>query len=279
LLRLLIWMAAASSLLNLFWFYASHEPLERLEGITVNRNSNNIGSVFGIVTLLAYIAWLQAKGRTESFIAFGLLAVIGLSLLASQSRANFLALALLVPVACYWAKPSAAKLWLQLGLIAGALVLFALFPLVTEGVLLERGASLRDSIWSEVWQSIQSGSMLLGTGLEKEGRIVIGDLGVFNHAHNAWLDTWYRTGLVGLLLSVAYLAYVYRSLFVGRGVFRSPELFPLYLWLTYGCIYCFFDARGFFWQLDPKWFCMWVPAGLIAAVVTRTSIRTTHSGR
>jgi hypothetical protein len=275
LLKLLVWVGAMSSLLTLLWFYSKHPLLTRLEGISLNRNANNIGSVFGIVALLAYIQWLQAKGRANSFIAFGLFAVISLSLLAAQSRANFLAFALLAPIACYLAKPSALKLWLQLGLLLLGAVVFSVYAATLEGVLFERGVSLRDAIWSDLWQRIQTGSWLWGTGLEKEGRILVANLGEFNHAHNAWLDTLYRTGLVGLLLNIAYVVALYRPLFrSSRAQFSElcselcSELWPLYLWLSYGVIYCCFDARGFFWQLDPKWFCLWIPAGLIVACLT-----------
>ena len=270
LLKLLVWVGAASSLLNLFWFYSSHPLLERIEGITLNRNASHIGSVFGIVALLAYIQWLQAKGRSNSIIAFGLLVTIGLSLLAAQSRANFLAFVLLAPIACYLAKPSAAKLWLQLGLLLLGAAVVSFYTVTLEEVLFDRDLSLRDAIWSDVWQRIQVGPWLWGTGLEKEGRILVANVGEFNHAHNAWLDILYRTGLVGLLLNLIYCVALYRPLFVVSRA-KSAQLWPLYLWLSYGAIYCCFDSRGFFWQLDPKWFCLWIPAGLIVACLTAST--------
>jgi hypothetical protein len=192
------------------------------------------------------------------------------SVLASQSRANLLALILLAPIACYWAKPSVTKLWLHLLVAALGLVAFWFYSHAIEGLLLERGISLRDGIWQAVFARIMDGSLFFGTGLEKEGRIVIDQLGTYNHAHNAWLDTWYRTGLVGLGLSLVYLGYVYKHMF------KRAELFPLYLWLSFGCIYCFFDSRGFFWQIDAKWFCFWVPAGLLAALLNSAQVKSAN---
>jgi hypothetical protein len=266
-MRLLIRVGAAASVINLLWFYSQHSFVDRLESLTINHNPNAIGSVFGIVTLLAYIEWLQARSVAKSWQAFGLMLLVVMSVLAAQSRANFFALLILVPFACYWAKPNAAKLWLH-GLFALlAIGAFLLFSHAIEGIILERGISLRDGIWQAVFAHIMNGSLFFGTGLEKEGRIVIDQLGTYNHAHNAWLDTWYRTGLVGLGLSLVYLGYVYKHMF------KRAELFPLYLWLSFGCIYCFFDSRGFFWQIDAKWFCFWVPAGLLAALLNSAQVK------
>lgn len=271
LMRLLVRVGAAASVINLAWFYTQHPWGDRLESLTINHNPNSIGSVFGIVTLLAYIEWLQARTAAKSWQAFGLMLLLAVSVLAAQSRANLLAMLCLAPFAFYWAKPSAAKLWLHGLLALLALVGFFVFAHTIEGLILARGISLRDGIWQAVLARILEGSLFFGTGLEQEGRIVIDSLGTFNHAHNAWLDTWYRTGLVGLCLSLLYLGYVYRHLF------KQAELFPLYLWLSFGCIYCFFDSRGFFWQIDAKWFCFWVPAGLIAAMLNRAQVKSAGS--
>ena len=50
---------------------------------------------------------------------------------------------------------------------------------------------------------------------------------IFNHAHNAWLDTLYRTGLIGLVLVTVHFFSVVKIFS------RDPRLLPLYLAIEY----------------------------------------------
>jgi O-antigen ligase len=148
---------------------------------------------------------------------------------------------------------------------AALLVLAAVVYVMRDQVqelLLARGISVRDVIWAEVFARGVQEHAIWGLGLEKEGRIVLSDGAVYNHAHNAWLDMFYRTGVVGLVLSVVYVGYLLRQA-LGR-----REFYPLVLWFIFGCIYSMVDSRGFFWQIDPKWFCIWLPAGLLGALIS-----------
>jgi hypothetical protein len=36
--------------------------------------------------------------------------------------------------------------------------------------------------------------------------------------------------------------------------------------LMFGLIASMFDYRGFFWEIDFKWFLFWIPVGLISAM-------------
>lgn len=261
-MQVLIVVGAVGSLVNLVVFYHDQSWNSRMSGWSVTRNPNNVGSIFGAIALLAYIHWLSAKSLQKNALSAICLVAIMLSLLASQSRASIIAFLLLVPVCLWWCKPSRLKLWLHALLVFVVLAIIGWFWPVFVDMFVDRGVSDRNLIWLDIIQRSIEDHPLLGRGLEKEGRIIIPDVNVFNHAHNPWLDTFYRTGLLGLLLQVAGLLYVLRAFSL------SPKLFPLYVWLLFGLIYSFLDSRGFFWQIDPKWFCYWLPAGLIAALVS-----------
>lgn len=260
-IKLLVATGAIMSVINLVVFYAQNPLSVRLEGWSVTRNPNHIGSIFGVLTLLAYIEWLRAATLKQSAYYLTCVVLIIVSVFASQNRAAIGGLALLLPIAAALYCRSRNKWLVQL---AALLVLIAAAYVLRDEVrefLLARGVSVRDVIWSEVLHRALQNSTVWGIGLEEHGRITLSDGSVFNHAHNAWLDMFYRTGLVGVALSAIYFLYLLRhSLF-------QKECHPLLLWLFFGCIYSLVDSRGFFWQIDPKWFCIWLPAGIIGAVV------------
>jgi hypothetical protein len=82
-----------------------------------------------------------------------------------------------------------------------------------------------------------------------------------HHAHNAYIDAFYWTGMIGLLLMGVHLIYVLRHWS------NSPQMLPLFLWFIFGCLTALVDRPGFFEHLNPHWFVYWIPAGLIGALV------------
>lgn len=261
----LIAVGTLLSIINLLVFYSQHPFAMRLEGWSVTRNPNHIGSIFGILTLLSYIEWLRAKTPRQNLWYLSCCAILFASVLASQTRAAFIALALLMPLAAFLYCRSPGKWLLQAVAVLLAAALAYVYREQIHTLLFARGLSIRDIIWREVLAISLENNPLLGIGLEKEGRITLSDGSVFNHAHNAWLDIFYRTGAIGLGLSMLYFGYLLRHSLCHR------EFYPLLLWLVFGCIYSLVDSRGFFWQIDPKWFCIWLPAGLLGALINAQS--------
>ncbi|HSC67600.1 MAG TPA: O-antigen ligase family protein [Cellvibrio sp.] len=262
-IRMLIAVGTILSVVNLIVFYTQNPFSERLEGWSVMRNPNHIGSIFGVLTLLAYIEWLRSSTVKQGSYYLLCMAVIIVSVIASQSRAAIGGLALLMPIAAVLYCRSVKKWMLQLCILLTLILIVYALGNQVHNLLFERGVSLRDMIWAEVLHSTLQGHAIWGVGLEKEGRITLADGSIFNHAHNAWLDIFYRTGMVGVALSVMYFGYLLRHSLTRR------EYYPLLLWLVFGCIYSLVDSRGFFWQIDPKWFCIWLPAGLIGALASK----------
>ena len=260
-IKLLIMLGAIMSVINLVVFYSQHPLSARLEGWSVTRNPNHIGSVFSVLVLLAYIEWLRAATFKQSAYYLACVVLLAVSVLASQNRAAIAGLAIVLPLAALLYCRHKNKCLLQLGAFLVCLAIGYVFRAEIAELLLGRGISMRDIIWSEVLSRSLQYHLLFGVGLEEHGRIALADGSVFNHAHNAWLDMLYRTGLVGVGLSLVYFGYLLRH------ALTQAEYRPLLLWLLFGCIYSFFDSRGFFWQIDPKWFCIWLPAGLIGALL------------
>lgn len=261
----LIGIGALTALVNVAVFYSSHPLGDRLEGITIARAPTLVGQVYGVVVLLAILqSW-----RTNSFkcallyfmAAIPALAVVGLS----QSRGPVLALAFALVIGLFWLKPSRKILGVQFGAFLLLLVtLFMFMPI--ENAFVERGASFRDQIWVHVLQGMLAdpSSFIWGIGISQTTDILT-PLGEFHHAHNAWLDILYRTGIIGLGLALLHLWFL---LFTAVKQSKSAMLV---LWLIYGCVCLFVDSRSLFWELDAKWFMYWIPAGLLAAVLSAPS--------
>lgn len=280
-LRDILIVTGAVSAVAYLVFYAFTVPLgARLElrGYGVARNPNTLGMMFGALTLLAYVRWLEARRTPEAARAFALLLLNVLPVLVSQSRGPILALAFSLALGFALHRgPSRKVLAHVLGLaaLAGALVFALSRPGVVEG-LQERWREPGDRplIWQTLIERGAREHLLFGQGLEKTSRIPMPGLKgpsadvpegfgpAVHHAHCAYIDAFYRTGLIGLCLLAAHVLYVLAH------AARSSALLPWFLWLIFFCLCATVDWTGFFWYLEPIWFGYWIPAGLIGAFWT-----------
>jgi hypothetical protein len=244
-------------------------------GWSVIRNPNTIGFVFGSTSLIAYMRWLAGGGRWQGFGKFLLFAVNGSAAVASQSRGAVTGLAVCLVLA-FALNRSRPRKWIPNALMA-MFVIGAMVALFWSGKLLNRwdmaslASSARPEIWSHLIETTREEHLLFGEGLVKTSRIYVPGLAStspFNHAHNSFVDAFYRTGLVGLVLMCGHIVYVFAHWS------RSPLLLPLFLWLLLGCMTSLFDHPGFFWQLEATWWNYWIPAGLIGAVITSERLKT-----
>lgn len=259
--QLLAIVGALVALSTVAEFYWQHPFSYRLEAWTVARNPIVVGQIFGVVALLALVLSWQANSAKLSALFFicALCALLPLGL--SQSRGPVLAFLAAFVFALICVRPRRA-VWLAqlLALILVSVILTQIPDIKTILFAREVSLSLRDVIWLEVLEQSWRNPWF-GIGLAKDTFIMIEDVALFHHAHNSWVDTFYRTGLVGLTLALLHLAALLRKFTP-----RSPIL-PLYLWLVFGIGCQLSDSRLLFWQIDAKWFLYWIPAGLIAAAL------------
>jgi hypothetical protein len=235
----------------------------------VIRNPNGFAVVFGSTTLLAYIWWLQGKGWRECSGRFALLLVNASAVLAAQSRGPILALAFALGLGFALYRGPSRK-WLTHGSLA-VLALGTIAVASQQDWLVSHfqdrvnSRAYRPQIWEYVVDQSAKEHLLLGAGLPKTTRLFVPslqtDLPFVQHAHNAYIDAFYWTGLVGLLLMLAHMAYVLRHWS------NAHHLLPLFLWFAFGCLTAVVDRPGFFEHLNTHWFVYWIPAGLIGALV------------
>jgi len=253
------------SILYYYGFVYGHTTSEiRLYGWNVFRNANELGAMCGVIALLSFISALKDDNSTKRMWMFYLLMILALTgLVLSWSRSAMLAFLCVGLISILIFRPKIYRLFPLMILVVAAITVAILTKDLHSFDLqryLERGEwdSGRFVIWKEI-ASRTHDHLLLGIGLARDTNITLPDATVLNHAHNAWLDTFYRTGLLGLALLCTHVYFLVRSFN------RSPYLFALYMWLLYGCACSLFDGRIFFWEVGAKWFLYWIPAGLIAA--------------
>jgi O-antigen ligase len=215
----------------------------------------------GVIALLAVNIALNSLSIKRSSIFYLIAAIACAGLLASFSRGALLAFIIMFFVAILIVRPP-LKIWLP-PLVVGviAVILILIFTDIANGfggrsIALEQ----REDVWQFALHEV-SKHFLIGIGMAKNTYINVPGVDIFNHAHNAWIDTLFRTGVVGLLLSLLSLTVVLKRFSTDR------KLVPLYLWLGYGCICRLVDSRCLFWQIDAKWFLYWLPLGLIIASI------------
>jgi hypothetical protein len=256
----LLWIGLLIALISLVLFYKNNGWSARLETDFAAKNPNEVGALFGILTLLAFCQWLKA-GTFAKATQYGLLALfLFIPLVASQSRGALLALMMTGLMAVYYIRPSRSKSIL-LTAVAVVLVCLIAYGILFAELTADRfSGGLRHIIWHEVFTRSVNEHFWFGLGMEKFQKIIIPDVDVFDHAHNVWLDTFYHTGLIGLALGLLHVFYVLQK-------FQpSQAQLSLYLWLMFSLVAAMFDYRTFFWQIDFKWFLFWIPVGLISAI-------------
>lgn len=245
-------------------FYSQHDLSQRLSSWTVARNPIVTAQVFSVASLLALVESWRTSNNKKSWGFFIAALITLIPGLLSQSRGPIFVLAPTLLLALLLVRPK-LSIWLpQMALLLLTLGIYCSLDSITINIF-ERGLDLsyRAEIWRYIVQQI-SENFWFGIGLAKDTEIVVPINGhnsiAFHHAHNAHLDTLFRTGIFGLLLVLAHLFLVLRHWRI------NPQLLPLYLWLIYGILCISSNTRIIFWQLDAKWFFYWIPAGLIAAL-------------
>jgi hypothetical protein len=262
--RVLVSVGAITAIFSVtaFYWHKGNNLNMRLEGMGLAENPTIVAQIFGVVALLGYVLSLQSSSWRISQLWFLVAIVCSLPMFFSQSRgaglslliASIISLVIIRPPRSIWIPQIAA------GLFVGLLLLFTLD---IDLLMKSRASSLseRDVIWIElICRSLEN--MVFGIGLENDARIIIPDVDVFHHAHNSWIDILYYSGWCGLALGLWHL------LILLRGFTKKTEILPIYLWFIFGCMCQFTNGSALISAPDAEWWMYWVPAGLLAALVS-----------
>jgi O-antigen ligase len=246
-------------------FYAN----TRLSGINAFRNPNEMGALSGIISLLSFSRALISTSSRVAILFYTCSLISAVALIMSFSRGAVLALSVSLILSLLVFRPK-AKTYIWVFIIFVTITIFILAKFNSEASMLRgnlENLGGRLPIWKEVIERTKS-HVFFGIGLSKDSSIIMGNT-FFNHAHNAWLDTFFRTGLAGLILIALHLFEVFRR------CSSDPFVLISAVWLTYGCIFNIFDGQIFFEELGAKWFFYWIPAAILVGL----SYKNTNLGK
>lgn len=267
----LIYIGSAVSLATVIIFYTQTTYQDgyhleiRLTCWCSAENSNLIGSLFGVLTLICYVYYLSHKTKIEA-IKYGFIcSILALPLLFSQSRAALLAFMIAAIVALFIIKPKSPTILIQFMIALPGLFFFLKYSDL-QAIWADRAPSmgLRDIVWEQAFKQIAE-NFIFGIGLSQNTKIFASYFGYYNHAHNAWLDTLLRTGIIGLLLTTFITYLIFKKAYLTKTI--EGKIF--FVWFLFGVTVLTFDHRLLFWQIDTKWFFYWIPAPFIIALYNK----------
>ncbi len=135
--------------------------------------------------------------------------------------------------------------------------------------LFMRGFSDREAIWRAVFQQIQSGSLVLGKGIEDPAEFEFGYPHPAKHAHSIYLSALYYGGAVGLLLLL------WMMLLTGRqalSIEKSHDFLIIVALGVYAVVMFAFDGDRLVTKPGLVWILFWLPVALVAGLGLRAGL-------
>lgn len=233
-------------------------------------------TLVAMMTLMLYACafyWVNAKWKTPGIVVLSILSLVALQ--ACASRAGYLVGVIAVVIGVCYAFASIGQRYIApfsvLTIIAFLIVLLANWECIVEyvsGIVGSRAGSTTGRMYlyaSSIEMTLDS-SPIIGMGVKHTS--LLSNSAPFG-SHSTWIGFFYKTGLVGLVLYVAFFASVLVSLFAARktigsyAVFYAICTFLLYIYLAvedldgtaWVCVTFFVLASAFMnsSELDNEW--------------------------
>ena len=254
--QVLIWTGTATAVITMgLYLYSAEGELLRMTGLGVINNELVAASAFSAVSVMAFTLGRQ-RYRDHVITPYAVPVLTGaVAVVLTQSRGPmaYLALALVVTLALYPPPLRQLLKGLALALVAGIAVVAVAPDIQWRGF----SWSFRDEIWDAVYHRYLDAPPLWGAGVREDTSVQVVSGHRFDHSHNAWLETLWLGGLIGLGLALWNLWACFRH-------FRQLEIArPVHLWLLIGCMSAFTTGSAFLAKPGWMWLLYWLPAGLL----------------
>jgi len=258
--RLLAWtfvLAAAPSVLYAIYnYYSVHPWPSRMWGWTRYDFPTEVGAQCGMAALSGVMLMFLQKRRLIQVLLGVAVLILICGMIASQARASLFAFALAV---------SLMSLHFRGGRIIALLLTGAsliVFVLLATHVIEFRNLTF-SARWN-LWQHLISSTTnpWIGVGINTDVRYEVFGLWHY-HAHNIFVNAYYKTGLIGLVLLIALVA---GGIKFGISHYRAnPTILNLYplCWFVASIITCLTDHADLIWRPTMVWFLIWMPYGML----------------
>lgn len=240
---------AAAALLQMIVFYRSHDfPLTRLEGPGRLQNPIHFGVVAISLSIISVLRWQKLSHRWRALSTIALIINCSAVYLC-QSRGALLAI-ICAALFCGFFNRRVLPAVLIVAVVVGSLSM-----LINPETLMERGLSLRPTIWSAQFERFEQCNALIGCGLGVDPGVTI-DGRHYENSHSIYLGWLMYTGIVGLAL---YVMFLLRLLYLGI-VQRHYELTILVL---IGASSTLTAGDHVLVTPNPYWPVLWIPIALL----------------
>ena len=244
-------------------------------------HANTLGRLHMFALTLLVFVWAEARQPQLRRFLLLTLAVVGIALLLTFSRASILGALVALALFLMWRFNTRNMVLALIGLAVVALVAGeVLYSRLTHG--LDEGADAVsagriEGIWlpllPELWKSPLwgngLGSILWSFPMVNEAMHRVG------HPHNAYLEALLDMGVIGTALLIAYFVHVWRSFrALARSEWLAPELRGLFHGASAGLVVFFLTGLvGSSLRPEPEWAYLWIAIGLMYGLRQRGPAR------
>lgn len=218
-----------------FLLFATGMVSGRLSGLGALHNPIQASSILLIYLAMGhFLVFVRQPSPDKSAIHLMILSSITVTLfvLMSQSRAPIIAMAVFLFYLGCWAMLNNSRLKTGLVLLGGAGLVIGLLTAVYgldhyHDLLLVRGSSYRLEMWKGYLMSLPDSWIFgFGAGTDPAQLSVAREFWVQSrtpvfHAHNIWLGTLVKNGIIGLGLLLAIAVLLLKSVFTGLSTRRE----------------------------------------------------------
>ena len=248
---------ALSSLLAMVKFYGLQGNAwdARLEGL--GQLSHPILGAYVIGLAAVWMLHWMPRGRWMQVAFLAAIGLLGLFVVASQSRGAALALLLSVVAMPLWSRDRRSTVIAIAAAVAAVVVFVSM-----QSLMLSRGVSFRPQIFMAALQMIGEHPWT-GLGLGGNYNVVWNEFR-FDHSHNLFTHVAIELGLPGLLLwcavwfGVLWQAWKVRDTHYGKGLIG--------MWV-FSTLAMQFDAANLTGTPRAEWFITWLPIALVSVSV------------
>ena len=251
--------AAVSASYSVYLHFAlpEYQPLPERRLYALGRLSNPVisAAAYGFACMLGLWLLIQQQPMLQRLILVGVLCLLGLVILLSDTRAVWLALGV--------GASTGVALCLRDRTLLGFSVVFVVIGLVAllaigwEDVA-RRGLSFRPEIWSEFVGRSVAANPVFGVG-SGTGSYWQTPALTFKHPHSVFVSTFFFGGIVGLALFLGLLAACARL--VQQAQDSTVRTLAAML-LSYGIVFGIFDGNNILTKIDYLWWLIWMPVGV-----------------
>ena len=270
LLVLLCWTATIFAVGYIVFYYTRHPfPHSRLFGFGQLYNPIMASSIYGTTSIACLYLFQQQHTVRTKLLYLGMLLILFLFMLLSQSRGPLLAWVITIFGWTILEKLSYKggkddhdnRLWLVLLLIlALVLVLFIRYPDFFKSHVCRKTVR-RLEIWEHSLSQARN-KPYFGHGLKADTRVILSSGKIKPHHHSVYLTTLFYGGIVGLLLLIALVG---SAIWQGWTRTVKRQKFLLTCMILFSALCMVTDGNTLLRHPKPVWLFFWFPIALVAA--------------